>query len=74
MDIGVGAVMFSTGLTQRKVRESVGSPGKSNLCKDLLATIRNSFIVFIIGFIRFVVHKEINYHVRIKTYIVGACQ
>lgn len=62
MDIGVGAVMFSTGLTQRKVRQKAGVQVGS-MAKELLTTIRNSFIVFIFGFVRFLVHREINYHV-----------
>ena len=62
MDIGVGAVMFATGLSSRKVRESIGS-NKIGFWKELIMTIKNSFIVIIIGFIRFIIIKDLNYQV-----------
>lgn len=60
MDIGVGAVMFATGLSARKVRDNV-SGKKVKFLQDLWITIKNSFIVIIIGFIRFIVIKDLNY-------------
>jgi len=63
MDVGVGAVMFATGLSARKVRESL-SGDRISFLKDFIMTIKSSFIVTIIGFLRFFIMKDINYQVR----------
>ena len=62
MDIGVGAVMFATGLSSRKVRESF-APKKIAFCTELFNTIKGSFIIIVIGFIRFFLLKDLNYQV-----------
>ena len=79
MDVGVGSVMFSAGLTQRKIRDLVlVSPDKrkkSNICKDLLTLFYASFFIFLLAFGRFLVHRELDYHVTssILVIILGAC-
>jgi len=67
MDVGVGAVMFATGLSARKVRESL-SGDRISFLKDFIMTIKSSFVVTIIGFLRFFIMKDINYQVR-KLYL-----
>ena len=62
MDIGVGAVMFATGLSARKVRESFTAK-KANLCTELFITIKGSIIIIVIGFLRFFLLKDLNYQV-----------
>ena len=63
MDVGVGAVMFATGISARKVREETTCESQMSFWKDLFTTLKNSFIVIIIGFIRFVIIKDLNYQV-----------
>jgi hypothetical protein len=69
MDVGVGSVMFSAGLTQRKIRDLVLLPPdkrkKSNICKDLLNLFYASFFIFVLAFGRFLLHRELDYHVSI---------
>lgn len=60
MDVGVGAVMFATGLSARKVRETVGLK-KIGIFKDLFLTMKSSLIVTVAGFIRFFIIKDLNY-------------
>jgi phosphatidylinositol glycan class W len=66
MDVGVGSVMFSSGITFRKIRESVlakpGDKKKSTVLKDLGALFKGSFFIFLLAFGRFILHKEIDYH------------
>jgi phosphatidylinositol glycan class W len=66
MDVGVGSVMFSSGITFRKIRESVlakpGDKKKSTVLKDLVALFKGSFFIFLLAFGRFILHKEIDYH------------
>jgi hypothetical protein len=61
MDIGVGAVMFSSGLSQRKVRESIKKGVQSSIIKDFIDTVKGSFIVIIMSFVRFFGNKSVNY-------------
>jgi phosphatidylinositol glycan class W len=64
MDVGVGSVMFSSGLNQRKIRDIVLSKVvKSTILKDLIALFKGSFFIFLLAFARFIVHREIDYHV-----------
>ena len=70
MDVGVGAVMFATGLTARKVRESIGL-AKTNIMTDIYLTIKSNIVVLIAGSIRFVMLKDINYHVILHTYLIN---
>lgn len=60
MDIGVGAVMFSSGLSQRKVRETKNSKGPS-LISELVAVFKSSLIVFVMGFARIIIHNAVDY-------------
>lgn len=60
MDIGVGAVMFATGLSARKVREAFTNK-KVPFLKELFSTIKGSIIIIIIGFMRFIIIKDLNY-------------
>ncbi|TNV73141.1 hypothetical protein FGO68_gene4849 [Halteria grandinella] len=63
MDVGVGSVMFSSGLTQRKIRDLVLSKEvQSTIMKDLLALFKGSFFIFLLAFGRFILHREIDYH------------
>ena len=62
MDVGVGAVMFATGLSARKVRESVGLE-KISMLKDFFLTAKGSLIVTVAGSIRFFLLKDLNYQV-----------
>ena len=70
MDVGVGSVMFSAGLTQRKIRDLVLLPPdkrkKSNICKDLLSLFYASFFIFLLAFGRFLLHRKLDYHVSLK--------
>lgn len=64
MDVGVGSVMFSSGLTARKIRDMVLSKEvKSTIVKDLIALFKGSFFIFLLAFGRFILHREIDYHV-----------
>eukprot|EP00347_Sterkiella_histriomuscorum_P017350 403349721 len=60
MDVGVGAVMFATGLSARKVRESLGLK-KMSFLRDLYLTIKGNLIVTVAGSIRFFLLKDLNY-------------
>ncbi len=68
MDVGVGSVMFSAGLTHRKIRDMVmltpEQRKKSNVCKDLLSLFKGSFFIFLLAFGRFIIHRELDYHVK----------
>jgi hypothetical protein len=65
MDVGVGSVMFSSGLTQRKIRDMVlHKEVKSTIMRDLIALFKGSFFIFLLAFGRFILHREIDYHVR----------
>jgi hypothetical protein len=68
MDVGVGSVMFSSGLTQRKIRDMVMNPdskAKTTICRDLLSLFKGSFFIFLLAFGRFLLHREIDYHVSV---------
>jgi hypothetical protein len=73
MDVGVGSVMFSAGLTQRKIRDLVLLPPdkrkKSNIWKDLLSLFYASFFIFVLAFGRFLLHRKLDYHVSLKDLI-----
>jgi hypothetical protein len=67
MDVGVGSVMFSSGLTQRKIRDMVllrPEERKSTIVRDLIALFKGSFFIFLLAFGRFLLHREIDYHVK----------
>lgn len=68
MDVGVGSVMFSSGLTQRKIRDMVllrPDQIKSTIGRDLVALFKGSFFIFLLAFGRFILHREIDYHVSV---------
>lgn len=65
MDVGVGAVMFSSGLIHRRTRESVMSQKRPlYILKDLWNLFKSSLFVFLLAFGRYILHKEVDYHVR----------
>ena len=67
MDVGVGAVMYSSGLIHRRTRESVFKDDKPvNILRDLWGLFKSSFFVFILAFGRYLLHKEVDYHVIIS--------
>jgi hypothetical protein len=71
MDVGVGSVMFSAGLTQRKIRElALNLNKKSNICRDLIRLFQASFFIFLLAFGRYIVHSEIDYHVRFCCHLI----
>ena len=65
----MGSVMFSSGLTQRKIRDLVmkePNERKSTVGRDLLQLFKGSFFIFLLAFGRFILHREIDYHVKIS--------
>ena len=75
MDVGVGSVMFSSGLTSRKIRDMVLTPEnqkrKSTIWKDLIGLFKGSFFIFLLAFGRFLLHKEIDYHVKCDSLVTN---
>ena len=56
--------MYSSGLIHRRTRESVFKDDKPvNILRDLWGLFKSSFFVFILAFGRYLLHKEVDYHV-----------
>lgn len=64
MDVGVGAVMFSSGIIHRRTRESVMRDKQPvRILRDLWILFKSSLFVFLLAFGRYLLHKEVDYHV-----------